>query len=215
MDFDITLEFAGWYIAHPYWPEREQVINLEKKAGLNRVRSEERRAKALNAWLAANQMRRDQYDELVRLASRPFYTNGAAKPCIVVPAHQLHGMLAQASALAPAAVRVARLEQIRTMVQFGDLLTSKSAADGVYSRFVLVKSGTGQTLSNQRGLREDPYIAAFRAAGKVTLIDADLEHRVKNLLDWAGREIGVGAARKMGHGRFVVRTFRAAAAKAA
>jgi hypothetical protein len=208
-DYELTIRFDKGYIAHPYWPEREKLINIQKGSGINRARSEDKRQKTLAAWLGAHDLTIEQYRELEIRANRPFYTlDGSAE--IVVSAHQMHGMLAQACSLAPASIRVARAEQIRTMVSCGDLVTGKTAPDGVWERFVPVKSGTGQQLSNQRGLRSDPYIEKFSATGIVSIIDADLERKFRDLLEWAGREIGVGAARKMGWGRFTITRWKRA-----
>ena len=63
----------------------------------------------------------------------------------------------------------------------------------------------GKALSNQRGLRTNSYIKNFAASGT---IDFDPElvkpDSVKELLEYAGREIGIGSSRKMGYGRFEV-----------
>ena len=31
------------YIAHPYWPEREKLINIQKESGLSRARTAQTR----------------------------------------------------------------------------------------------------------------------------------------------------------------------------
>lgn len=203
----VEIYFPKGYIAHPYWPEREKLINIQKSSGLNRARSEDRRAKTLKAWLTAHGITMEEYQGLERLAARPFYTlNGSAE--IVVAAHQLHGMLAQAASLAPASIRLARPEQIRTLMEFSDFRTGKDKPDGVWERFVPVKSGTGQALSNQRGLRSDPYIEKVTATGTIAFISDEIVTKGRDLIVFAGSEIGVGAARKMGWGRFVIRGWR-------
>lgn len=199
----VTIHFPKGYIAHPFWPAREKLINIQKQSGLNRARSEDKRQKTLSAWLQAHGLSLDDYRVLEAQANRPFYTADGSDE-IVVSSHQLYGMLAQASALAPSAIRLARPEQIRTLLTLSDFRTGKHKPDGVWERFVPVKSGTGQTLSNQRGLRADPYLSTFSAEGTVSLIDAEHEARAREFISWAGREVGVGAARKMGWGRFAI-----------
>lgn len=41
------------YIAHPYWPEREKLINIQKESGLSRARTAQTRRKALDDYLAS------------------------------------------------------------------------------------------------------------------------------------------------------------------
>lgn len=196
---DVTLHFPKGYIAHPYWPEREKLINIQKESGVNRVRSEERRDKALKSYLAARGLTLEDYLRLEELANRPFYTDESGE--IVIPSRQLYGMLAQGAAVAPSSIRPFRTDQVRTVVDLSDFRTGRTKPDGVFERFVLVKSGTGQTLSNQRALRSDPYIADVTATGILRLAP-EFAQKVRTFLEWCGTEIGVGAARKMGWGRF-------------
>lgn len=209
MRVDLTLHFGKGYIGHPYWPEREKLINVQKQSGINRARSEDKRQKTLRAWLDAHEMTLDDYRQLETRAARPFYTGmdvGLSKHAdeIVIPAHHLYGMCAQAADLAPSAVRLASPEQIRTVMDVGDFRTGKTKADGVWERFAVVKSGSGQALSNQRGLRSDHFISDVTARGSIRLVNDELEKKARDFWTWAGREIGVGASRKLGWGRFEV-----------
>ncbi len=208
MELTVTLHFEKGYIANPYWPELEKLINIQKMSGLKRSRSEDKSKKTLEAWLRSHDMTADDYRALEAQAARAFYTVNGAGSEILIPAHHLHGMIAQAVDMAPSSLRFCRKEQIRTMLEFSDFKTGKTAQDGVWERFVTVKSGTGQTLSNQRGLRSNPYIANFDARGGVHLVDAEIKGKFLDLLRYAGREIGVGASRKMGWGRFEVQDGR-------
>jgi hypothetical protein len=208
-----TLHLPKGYIGHPYWPEREKLINIQKGSGTNRARNPKSRDAALQAYLDANNLTMDDYRLLEARAARPFYTGvdvglgGDAATEIVIPAHHMHGMLAQAADQAPSAMRIARAEQIRSVVTASDFRTGKTKADGVWERFAVVKSGTGQALSNQRGLRSDPYIADVHAVGTFRLSDEALGKKFRQFVEWAGREIGVGAARKLAWGRFEVETW--------
>jgi hypothetical protein len=194
MRVHVTLTFDRGYIAHPYWPARERVISIRKQSGVDRARSEPKREKALKAYLDTHDMTMEQYRELEAAAARPFYT--AEDGEIVIPAHQLHGFMAATAAICPAALRVAKAEQIRTLAEWSDLRTGRAQGDGVYERFVR------NPLTNQRRLETNSYIAKFTAEGELRLVNADLEKRVREFIAYGGEEIGIGAARKMGWGRF-------------
>jgi len=151
----------------------------------------------------------DDYTALEAQADVPFYTvDGTAE--IMIPAHHVHGCLANASDLCSASIRIARTEQIRTVVTSSDWRTGKTEPDGTWERFVVVKSGSGQSLSNQRALRTNPYIAGFDTTGELHFIgDKEQLPKLREFLAWAGREIGLGAARKLGWGRFEIKSFEA------
>ena len=192
----VTLHFAKGYIGEPYWPAREKVITIRKGSGVDRARSESKRTQALKAYLDAQDLTMEDYQALEANASRPFYTTPAGE--IVIPSHHLHGMMAGAAAQAPAAIRPAKPEQIRTILEWGDLPTGKFKADGVWERFVR------NPLTNQRRLQSSQYIEEVRATGTLAIHDAAQEKKIREFVAWAGREMGVGAARKMGWGRFVI-----------
>lgn len=202
MQVSITVHFRR-YVSHPYWPEREKVINITKESGVNRARSEANREKALSSYLTRLGMTLEQYQELVRLAERPFAYNGTGT--ILIPQHNIYGMFAEATDLAPSALRLARVEQIRTVLHTTDWATAKRAPDGVWSRFVQVKSGTGAMLSNQRSLRENSYIEDFDATGTLHFsVELVRPEKVRDFLTFAGANIGLGASRKLDNGRFAV-----------
>ena len=196
-----TLRFLKGYIANPYWPAMERIITIRKQSGVDRARSEAKRAASLKAWLDTHDLTLDDYKALETAATRPFHT--AEDGMIVIPAHQLHGFMANVAALAPSAIRLAKPEQIRNVIEWGDLRTGKSKPDGMWDRFVR------NPLTNQRRLQSSNYIADFQASGSLQLIDEDQEKKAREFIAWGGREVGVGAARKMGWGRFDVITWKA------
>lgn len=210
MELGITVRFDKGYIADPYWPEMEKIINIQKASGFNRIRSEERRVKALEDYLQTIGMSMDEYRELEKLARRPFYRQDGpgkdgATPAIIIPAHQVYGAFAQASAICSSSLRIARQEQIRTILVTSDWLTEKTEEDGIWDRFVVVKSGSGKQLTNQRALRSNAYIEKFEARGTLhCLLGKDHLKKLGDFLRWVGAEVGIGASRKLGWGRFEV-----------
>lgn len=207
-----TLTFTKGYIAHPYWPELERKINIEKESGMRRTRSAEKSTKTLRDYLAAHDMDMRDYEKLAERAERPFYTardlddaNGHDPAEIVIPAHQMYGALAQACSVASSSLRIASVENLRTVLKVGDVFTGKSKADGSWDRFVVVKAGAGQKLSNQRALRSNAYLGPFSATLDLHFSEDVLQRqRVCDFIGFVGREIGVGASRKLGWGRFTV-----------
>src|ERR1700758_3157147 len=115
MQITATLTFPKGYIAHPYWPEQEKIINIQKESGVNRVRSAQKRDKTLKDFLTSRDMSMDDYHKLADLAARPFYTNGNAGE-IIIPTHQLMSCLVNAAKLASSALRIASAEQIRSVL---------------------------------------------------------------------------------------------------
>lgn len=207
-EFQTTLQ-VEMYIAHPYWPERETLINIQKQSGVNARRTEDTRKTALQSWLTANDMTQEQYDELEKLAARSWYRQDGEDSQIVIPRHHLAGCLVQAVKSAPAGTRL-KVEALRSLLQISEFTTGKMECDTTFKRFVRPTDGTGKPLSNQRSLRENEVIKDFAAEGTIA-IDMDgvskPEETVGKLLAYAGRFIGVGSARKMGYGRFTVTRF--------
>ncbi len=199
----------GSYIAHPYWPEMNEVIEIQKKSGLSTKKTDDTRDAALKAYLSKIEMNQEQYDELVRLSQRPWYRlNGKDLGTIIIPRHQMSGCLVQATQSAPAGAKVKK-DALRSILQIGDFLTDKKKCDGVFKRYVRPsQGGTGKPASHQRSLRENEFVENAMASGTVQ-IDADAlkMETVKALLKHAGKFVGVGASRVMGYGRFIVDTF--------
>jgi hypothetical protein len=191
------------YIAHPYWPEREKLINIQKESGLSRARTAQTRRKALDDYLASISMTRPQYEDLERLASRPFYTSDEG--VIIVPALHMVSMIVATCDTISSRARPCAPELVRTLIRPTGWHTAKTAADGVWERFATVTSGTGQKLSNQRALRADPYIEDTDATGVIGVDQTAIRPDVLwKALSWAGVHVGIGAARKMGKGRFTL-----------
>jgi hypothetical protein len=98
-----------------------------------------------------------------------------------------------------------REQLARTLIRPGPWHTTRTAPDGVWERFAVVSAGTGQKLSNQRALRTDPYIEHAEATGVIAIDETAIRPDVLwKALAWAGVHVGIGAARKMGKGRFTL-----------
>lgn len=203
MNVTLTIHLHKGYIGNPYWPEMEKVINIRKQSGVDRARSEAKRSLALSAWLSSHNMTMDDYRVLETQAARPFYTNETGE--IVIPAHHWHGFMASAAAVAPASIRLAKPEQIRNIVEWQDMPTGKTKPDELWERFVK------NALTNQRRLQSNHVITDVTATGTLHLVNPELEKKAKEFISWGGAEIGIGAARKMGWGRFTITAWKAQA----
>ena len=203
----ITLYFPERYIADPYHPEREELINIQKNSGMNRARSEQKREDALKEYLRRNGYTLEQYAELERLARRQFYT--APDGTIIISSHQFYGCLIESARNIAASQRPCDPNNLRHVLRVSDFRTEKTQADGTFKRLVMPKSGTGQPLSNQRALRMNDYIEAFESHGTLAFFPEDIRNadELPDFLTYAGQRIGVGASRKMGMGRFLVKTY--------
>lgn len=188
------------YIAHPFWPARNRVIEIEKKSGCNRQKSEDKRLAAIKAECSKQGYTYEQYLKFVEEAREQWYKKDGH---IYIPRHQIAGALVQTIAGAPKALRGPfDKDNFRALVQIGDFMTDLDRADGVFARFVKLES------SNQRSWQENEYIGVyldsgeqFVAAGCIALMDKRHEGPMHALMEKAVESIGIGAARKMGFGR--------------
>lgn len=188
------------YIADPYRISRFNLIEIQKQSGLNRARSEKKRRECLESHLRQIGMTFEQYETLERTANEPFYKNEDGY--IYIPKDSVFACLVNANDEAPSKLRI---NNLRNALRISDFVTDKKEPDGKWERFAVVKSGTGKSLSNQRGIRVNSYIEDTKVKG---VIEHDPEkvkpQSIIDLLDFAGREVGIGASRKMGYGRFSV-----------
>jgi hypothetical protein len=210
------------YIAHPYWPEREKLINIIKESGMARARSSANRRKALQEYLEANGLDLAHYERLEAMANEPWHLGPAGT--IIVPKRSIDGMLTEAADRARAAFRAFPSSMARTAVRASSWVTDALPEDAcTWERFVVVTAGTGAKLSNQRALRVNQYVGSVPpddtlTPGKPVTAVASLEiddemvkpDVLRNMLRWAGTWVGIGASRKMGWGRFRVLDWTAA-----
>jgi hypothetical protein len=202
----LTLYFDRGYIADPYWPALARLIDIQKHSGLNRARSAANRRKALEEYLNAHNMTLADYEALEKSAHEPFYR--APNGEIIIPENQVLAFLVATCDEARSATRPCAPDQVRSRFLASPWTTGKTKADGVWERFATVAAGTGQKLSNQRGLRRSEYIEKFEARGTLCF-DPDFvdPQSLQRALQFGGQFVGIGASRKMGWGRFECRDF--------
>jgi len=198
------------YIAHPFWPARNRVIEIEKKSGVNRQKSDDKRLAALKAECQRQGYTYEQYEQFKIEAARQWYRSNGPKSKIMIPRHQIAGALVQAIATSPKALRGEfDKDNFRALVQIGDFLTDRTEPSGIFGRFVKLEG------SNQRSWQENEYIGKyldngteFKAAGVIAFAEPKSEDTIKALLTKAVETTGVGAARKMGFGRGKIESWK-------
>uniref|UniRef100_A0A6M3LCB3 Uncharacterized protein n=1 Tax=viral metagenome TaxID=1070528 RepID=A0A6M3LCB3_9ZZZZ len=186
------------YIANPYWPEVDALIELQKKSGMNFQRTDEKRAATLLAYLQQCGMTMDDYRALEAKSQRPWYRLDDEDQTseIVMPRHQLSGALVQTCNVSPSSViKTSWAENLRTILRLEPWRTGKVQADKVFARYVKGES-------NQRRYQESPEIDDFDAHGEIRF-DPDVikPPKVEALLKYALCNVGIGACRKMAYGR--------------
>ncbi len=198
----MTLHFDS-YIAHPFWPEQKTLIEIQKKSGMNMTRGEARRAAALKAELDKRGLTTADYEALQAASARPFHQT--EKGQIYIPARNFESYIAHCSQVAPKALRAVTPANAHssTKVRLPGLVTKKTAPDGEFTRFVKLE------MSNERSLQSNPYIQDFDAVGVLELSDGIKAPELLRLIEWGSQEIGFGAARSQGYGRFRVIRFDA------
>jgi hypothetical protein len=183
-----------------------QVIEITKKSGMNRAKSDANRRKSLEEYLRANGMVLTDFERLEALSKRPFHFDKGGQ--IIIPPESLMAFLVSCNAQARAAFKACDPDQVWARIAATPLTTGKTKPDGVWSRFATVNLGTGAKASNQRGLRENAYISDFTASGQITFDEETVDPpTLKNLIGWGGQFVGIGASRKMGKGRFQLARF--------
>jgi hypothetical protein len=205
LTYNLTVQISK-YIGDPYWPEQFRLIEITKESGMNRVRASQNKRKALEEYLKSKGMTLDDYTVLETAAKRPFHVN--AEGFIIIPAERVFSFLVATCDTVRAAMRPCSKEQVRSRFEVSDWITTKTGPDGIWSRFATVTSGPGGKLSNQRGLRENPYIENALATGSLSC-DPDFVNvkTLHNAIEWGGAMVGIGASRKMGMGRFAITKF--------
>jgi len=215
-EIKITIRMQN-YIAHPFWPARNRVIEIEKKSGVNRQKSEEKRQAALKAECERQSCMLADYEawrieaaeQFYRVGTNPGGLNRGGK--IMIPRHQIAGGMVQVIGGAPKALRGPfDRDNFRALVAIGDFITDLVDRDGAFERFVKLEG------SNQRSWQANDFIgeyldcgAPFNAVGSIAC-EPKQEETVRSLLTAVLENVGIGAARKMGFGRGKIQSWNGA-----
>jgi hypothetical protein len=207
LQFNIKVHFPHWYIGNPYWIEMYKMIEISKNSGMNRSRATQNKRKAIEEHLKLVGMTLADYGKLEELSKRQFHVDDAGQ--IIIPEDRVLSFIVSTCATARSAQRPCDPEQVRSRFKVTPWSTGKTKQDGIWSRFATVTAGTGAKLSNQRGLRENAYIGDFNATGSIWFDPQFVRPDVmENAMKWGGQNVGVGASRKMGMGRFDLLEFK-------
>lgn len=205
MELKITAKFSKGYIAHPYWPEMAKLIDIQKSSGVNRAKSDKNRREALEQYLKSKNLTLADYHKLEKQAAEPFYRADGPASEIIIPVNHVQSFLVAANDEARSRTRCCEPDQVRSRFTVSAWSTGKKKSDGAWERFVTVTAGTGAKLSNQRGFRSNEFISDFTATGTITFSpDFVSIEALRSLIIWGGENVGIGACRKMGWGRFVL-----------
>lgn len=198
----IALRFReSGYIAKPFWPERNDLINILKD--VHPKLSEAKKQQAINAACEKRGISLEEFRRIKEKAEQPFYTLNGRSSEIILPERVFKSFLNHVSQVAPKAIpRISEkgLTFIGVRVKDGHLVTGKTEADALrFDRFVKLEE------SNQRAFSSDLYITDFAASG-ILLIDPEVIEwtALRKLVEYGGRMVGIGGARPQGFGRFVV-----------
>ena len=206
MELRIRVHFPRKCVFDPYRPERGRVIDIEKESGMVFYKTPEKRDAALRAQLSKERMPFEEYASLKQTAEQPFdFFDGGGE--IIIPSEHVEGCLREAASKCPPAVRVAPKEAICCVLSSSPWRTGKAEADAlIWERMVVANDGSGRRISNQRRLERHYYLADFDATGTLYFAgDVAQLPRLRDFLGFAGGpRVGIGASRKLGHGRFEV-----------
>lgn len=202
---EITLSMLN-YIAHPYWPEREAIISIQKDSGMSRQKSDEKRALALATQLKKVGMTKEEYEALVIRANRQWYREDSDdnNTPIIIPRHHIAGACVQTIGVSPKALRGSYdKDNFRSQVHISDFTTTKTKADGTFSRYVKRDGQVMRTLTENEflGIGPDSTAENFQATGTLRMFDTEKPDVLQRLFEHAITITGTGACRKMGYGR--------------
>lgn len=198
----VALRFReSGYIAKPFWPERNDLINILKD--VHPKLSEAKKQQAINAACEKRGISPEEFLRIKEKAEQPFYTLNGRSGEIILPERIFKSFLNHVSQVAPKAIpRISEkgLTFIGVRVKDSYLVTGKTEADALrFDRFVKLEE------SNQRAFSSDLYITDFAASG-VLLVDPEVIEwtALRKLVEYGGRMVGIGGARPQGFGRFLV-----------
>ncbi len=194
------------YIADPMTVDIHDYINITKESGMNRARSTANKKAALEEHLKKIGMTLEEFEALEKRTHIAFAYNDEGK--IIIPRNNVQAFMVATTSELRAASKPCKEDQVRARIRMSSWVTEKEQEDGVFERFAVVTSGTGAVLSNQRALRRNKLICGFEARGTMSLDPSYVDPKtLKEAIEWGGENVGIGACRKMGYGRFELRKF--------
>jgi hypothetical protein len=215
--FQATIHLKS-FIAEPFWPELYERVDIEKKSGMNLKRVDQLRRQALEEELKLRGLTLAEYDRLCELGARQWQLDDDG--FIVHPADKVASFLSHATQRMTSSARPCNPEIVRVAIVPSAWHTGVDPARArVWERYVpRHDSGRGnKKLTEMRMIRRSEYIGAEPPLGlepagdkivfsaRFRLDDAMVRpDRVAELLRRGGENIGIGACRKMGWGRFEV-----------
>lgn len=180
------------YIAEPYWPARNVLIDLGK--GIHPKYGEAKKKLALQANMQKMGITEEEYAKILAKCKEEFYCNSLGE--IIIPRHQMAGMLVQTVNTTPKQIRGDfSADSFRSIVKISDFTTGKVKEDGVYERYVKGDQ------TNQRRFQANKFIENFDSVGEMSLrSDIDIEDLLR-LISYGIQMTGLGGSRKMAFGR--------------
>ena len=205
--YKLTLELDS-YVASPYWPETNSLVDIQKKSGLNRARTPDKREAALRNYLKAKGMTIEDYQALEQKSKRAWYRvdNDSDSSEIVVPAHQFRAALVHAAKTAPAGAKIDP-ENLRSVVRCSEPRTGCTKASGRYERYVRSEDSNQRRFTTNEYLGQHPEQSikgerSITCTGKVKFDNTAIKKEtVEKLISHALANCGIGTTRKMGCGR--------------
>lgn len=203
MTINVSLKFES-YIAHPFWSAQKQLIDIQKRSGMNMARGEAKRKAALAAELEKRGLSEKDYERLIEASAIPFHKLKTGE--IYIPARNFESFISHVAQMCPRAMRAVPSQNAHSATRAvpPGLVTDRKEPDGEFTRFVKLDK------SNERSLQTNPYIEDFTAKGQLRLSDSIRREDLLRMIEWGAREVGMGAARSQGYGRFTVTQFDAA-----
>jgi hypothetical protein len=197
----LTLEVKR-YIAHPYWPEVHWLFSLDKAALIHPKHSAAKKDQILQAHCKNEGIAwQDVLDARTKIATEQWYKDTDGN--IIVPRHHLVCSWIQSLRNHPMKKQI-KVEQFRTFCNCTDgiVTPAKKVCDGKFRRYCSSEE------SNLRRLQEHEEIRDFQVTTEVTFMANILTTKeLTNLIKFAGVYFGMGAARKMDYGRYMVVSF--------
>lgn len=192
-------------IYQPYTDSRAEVINIRKKSGADRARSEAKRKLCLEQELEKEGMTWDEWLELNAEADMLYKTDADNKP--VIPRHWISGMLVNALSKLPKNARFDLTPdnlRVRCRILTGWHVESQEEVEA-FTRAIKNEA------TNQRRLQTDRVFEDVVIVGSIEVDEPDdnetpddVRAAYRRIFEFALKECGLGGARKMGYGRGTV-----------